>query len=543
MKSSSAAFLLIGSTLAVAVAVCRGASGVAPSADFTVTRWQTGEGVRLSEFAGQIVVLDFFAYWCAPCRRASAEIERGIQQYYASAKGNPHGVPVRTMAVNIEKAEPQLTARFIREAGLEFVVDDVDGVLLETFAGAGTPFVVILDGTGASKDAPDFRVVYRRSGFTGTGKLRQVIDAIGPSKSGAGGVAESNRVATVTTSGPVRAQQGEFAFDALLAGDVQITSTVAGYGQKVGETEWKLSYTHQTYDLEYEPFKRFDFLGFPERLHESYDGGRAAVRHTVGERLTVLASGSVYDGFTDYRSVWLASYYRQQFHFVPGYEEPEPRGFNAGGGLRWAYQPTTGFIETDFVYANDEIAPGYELDQGTAQLTRSREILHTYSPILKFENVLTTRIRTLNEIQLTLTSGREPRYSYRGSVNVALGERWTWRMSGGYTHEDPALRAWFGGGTLEFALTPQWLVHLSGLYYRDTGEIENSLFISTSAPGLQTYQGGVGVRYVGRRFSFSLSAAPLHADYKPVEIGTRPFTNLYRDRTWVGGQAAWAVEF
>ena len=128
-------------------------------------------------------------------------------------------------------------------------------------------------------------------------------------------------------------------------------------------------------------------------------------------------------------------------------------------------------------------------------------------------------------------------------MNVALGERWVWRTSGGYTHEDPTLRAWFAGVTLEFEIAPRWLVNISGLYYHDTGEIENSLFISTAAPGVQTYQAGLGLRYVGQWSSFSLSVAPLRAEYEPVEVGTRPFTNLYADRTWVSVQAAWAIEF
>lgn len=99
------------------------------------------------------------------------------------------------------------------------------------------------------------------------------------------------------------------------------------------------------------------------------------------------------------------------------------------------------------------------------------------------------------------------------------------------------------GGTLECEVAPRWLVSLSGLYYHDTGEIENSLFISTAAPGLETYQGGLGLRYVGQTSSFSISAAPTFASYEPVSLGTRPFTNLYKQRTWVAVQAAWAFEF
>ena len=59
----------------------------------------------------------------------------------------------------------------------------------------------------------------------------------------------------------------------------------------------------------------------------------------------------------------------------------------------------------------------------------------------------------------------------------------------------------------------------------------------------RAHPGWLGLRYVGERASFSLSAAPLRAEYEPVEVGTRPFTNLYKDRTWISVQAAWAVEF
>ena len=61
--------------------------------------------------------------------------------------------------------------------------------------------------------------------------------------------------------------------------------------------------------------------------------------------------------------------------------------------------------------------------------------------------------------------------------------------------------------------------------------------------GVQTYQAGLGLRYVGGRSSFSVSASPVQADYGPVGLGSRPFTNLYRDRTWIQVQAAWAITF
>jgi hypothetical protein len=402
---------------------------------------------------------------------------------------------------------------------------------------------MILDGAHATQENPAFRVRYQNAGFEGTRKLREVIDGIKPAPTGKAKSSRDEAAAIEKATGPPTTRKGEAAFEAMLASDIQITATALNYGQKTGNREWNVGYTHRSQTQDYEPFPLFDFLGYSERLREDYDGGQAAWRQQVADSLTVNAAAGIYKGFTDFRSLWLANYYKQQFNFFPDYEEPEPGGFNTFNGLRWEYQPTTGFVEAGFLYANDEIAPGYEMDPITGDLVRGREILHTYAPSLKFENVFTSRLRVLNELGLAITSGREARYSYRGSINLALWERWTWRSSGGYTHEDPTLRAWFAGSTLEFEFAPKWLVNISALYYRDTGEIENSLFISTAAPGLQTWQTGAGLRYAGEKFSFHLSAAPTWANYEPVEVGTRPFTNLYQDRTWISVMAAMLIEF
>ena len=48
--------------------------------DFEITNRETGEPLRLSDYEGHVVVLDFFAWWCGPCRTSSPDIEKNIYQ-------------------------------------------------------------------------------------------------------------------------------------------------------------------------------------------------------------------------------------------------------------------------------------------------------------------------------------------------------------------------------------------------------------------------------------------------------------------------------
>lgn len=132
-----------------------------------------GKRVRLAEFAGQVVVLDFFAYWCRPCEDVSKTLERDVAGYYHERNGNPSGVPVRVVAVNVEAAKPDRTASFVAKVGATLVADDGQGALLKHFGARALPYLVVIDATGVT---PTVR--FESAGLADVAELRAVIDAV-----------------------------------------------------------------------------------------------------------------------------------------------------------------------------------------------------------------------------------------------------------------------------------------------------------------------------------------------------------------------------
>lgn len=334
-------------------------------------------------------------------------------------------------------------------------------------------------------------------------------------------------------------QQFEADFEALVTEDIQLLQGGLAYGQKHGQFEWMTSLAYQTFALDYRPAP-FDFLGVDRALDEGRIAAQANGRFRWGQSVSLLASAGVYDGFANYRSVWLNEYFRQQFSTLPEYVPASPRGENVAAGVRWEYLPASAFVEGTVSYLHDEIAPGYEID--FAGLRRDRHHLDTLAYQVAFENVLTRRVRVRNEFRLTDTTERELRYAYQGSLNVALGERWVARLFGGYTEEAPTFIAHYHGGALDFEPAAGWSVGIFGRRYVDSGEIENSLF-SSAAPGLSAWQAGLSLRRSWGVHSFRISAAPYQTRFEPSGIGTAFFQNLYRGRDWALVQLAYAADF
>lgn len=101
---------------------------------------QTGNRIGLSDLHGNVVVLDFWASWCGPCRAQTPIIERLSQRFSDR--------PVRMIGVNTSD-RPIEAAKYLSEVGLSYPsVLDADGVVARAYSAFELPTIVVIDPLG-----------------------------------------------------------------------------------------------------------------------------------------------------------------------------------------------------------------------------------------------------------------------------------------------------------------------------------------------------------------------------------------------------------
>jgi len=124
-------FLLLGTASAATI------QGKAPN--FTL-KSNTGKNIKLSELRGQVVLLNFWASWCGPCRQEMPLLEK-LQQRY-SALG------FTVLGVNVEE-DSSKAKTLLKDIPVSFpILFDTQNAVSKQYQVSAMPSTIMIDRNG-----------------------------------------------------------------------------------------------------------------------------------------------------------------------------------------------------------------------------------------------------------------------------------------------------------------------------------------------------------------------------------------------------------
>jgi len=110
----------------------------------------SGTSVRVTDFKGRVVLLDFWASWCVPCRKSFPEIDRLSREF--ANRG------LQVIAVNVDEQRKKADAFLAQFPHTMTIAYDPKGVAAAAFDLQGMPSSLIVDRSG--------RVRFTHMGYT-----------------------------------------------------------------------------------------------------------------------------------------------------------------------------------------------------------------------------------------------------------------------------------------------------------------------------------------------------------------------------------------
>jgi thiol-disulfide isomerase/thioredoxin len=99
----------------------------------------SGHEVSLGQYRGKIVILDFWAEWCGPCRMSMPILEQ-LQEEYSGK--------MTLLAVNLRDSE-EVVRNYVQSQNLSSkVILDPDGAVGQQYGAVGIPMQFIIDREG-----------------------------------------------------------------------------------------------------------------------------------------------------------------------------------------------------------------------------------------------------------------------------------------------------------------------------------------------------------------------------------------------------------
>lgn len=122
-----------------------------------------GRSVQLSQYAGQVVLLDFWATWCGPCRAEIPNLKK-VREEFA-------GRGFEVIGVSLDDGGAALVRSFVEREGIAYPIVMGDAELAELYGGVeAIPTAFLIDRDG--------RIVHRMVGYKEESELRRRIEPL-----------------------------------------------------------------------------------------------------------------------------------------------------------------------------------------------------------------------------------------------------------------------------------------------------------------------------------------------------------------------------
>jgi peroxiredoxin len=141
MKHSIAGFAARAVAALVVALPALAISSSSPAPDFTLAS-RAGKPVSLAQYKGQVVMINFWATWCGPCRQEMPHLE-AIHKKYSK-------MGFTMLGVNVEPDSKAADAWLSKQATpVSFpILFDTDSKVSKLYSVAGMPSTVIVDRKG-----------------------------------------------------------------------------------------------------------------------------------------------------------------------------------------------------------------------------------------------------------------------------------------------------------------------------------------------------------------------------------------------------------
>jgi len=133
--------ILLGAVLAIFMGASLASSGLTgqTAPDF-VLKSATGENLRLSEYRGDVVMINFWATWCGPCRQEMPLLDELYNRYQR--------VGFNLLGINIDDDSRRAMA-MVNELDISFpVLFDEDKKVSKLYEVEAMPLAILLDREG-----------------------------------------------------------------------------------------------------------------------------------------------------------------------------------------------------------------------------------------------------------------------------------------------------------------------------------------------------------------------------------------------------------